>query len=377
MCGPLQGPQAHRPPWGEGASPGPRAQRKRVRVWRGASREPRSALPGPFRGSGAGAGVRAPPRAGSSLASPPARSASRSAPPATAWLAAGPGTRGDPRAAAPPASRPQTPPPTARSYQPRASGKTAAAPSTAAGAEGGLCWRPGGRRAERGRACGLRPRRGAGRRGGSSPGRAGGDRGGPSQAQRPSAQHRPRAHSLPGPPSLAHPHPAWAPRYQSAPLSSAPRTPSSTASVLTPTPHTPPPAPPGPQAPSSLTPSPVPLSLRFPGVCPHGLLTAGRRGEDGAPGRQGARASQAQSSTGPRRPPSRRERGAGTPLPASRAAAQVPPGPAGGLATCNPTAPASGPPGPRRTGPLGLAPSCFPRFVCPRVSSRPPANPRL
>ena len=211
MCGPLQGPQAHRPPWGEGASPGPRAQRKRVRVWRGASREPRSALPGPFRGSGAGAGVRAPPRAGSSLASPPARSASRSAPPATAWLAAGPGTRGDPRAAAPPASRPQTPPPTARSYQPRASGKTAAAPSTAAGAEGGLCWRPGGRRAERGRACGLRPRRGAGRRGGSSPGRAGGDRGGPSQAQRPSAQHRPRAHSLSGPPSLAHPHPAWAP----------------------------------------------------------------------------------------------------------------------------------------------------------------------
>lgn len=167
------------------------------------------------------------------------------------------------------------------------------------------------------------------------------------------------------------------PRYQSAPLSSAPRTPSSTASVLTPTPHTPPPAPPGPQAPSFLTPSPVPLSLRFPGVCPHGLLTAGRRGEDGAPGRQGARASQAQSSTGPRRPPSRRERGAGTPLPASRAAAQVPPGPAGGLATCNPTAPASGPPGPRRTGPLGLAPSCFPRFVCPRVSSRPPANPRL
>lgn len=206
MCGPLQGLQAHRPPWGEAASPGPRAQRKRVRVWKRGQQGASVAFPGPSPGSGAAA----PPRAGSSLAPPPARSASRSAPPATAWLAAGPGTRGDPWAAAPPASRPQTRPPTARSYQPRASGRTAAAPRTAARAEGGLWRRPGRRRrAERGCACGLRPWRGAGRRGGSSPGREGGDRGGPSQAQPPSAQHPPtrrpvlhplRTPTLTGPP---------------------------------------------------------------------------------------------------------------------------------------------------------------------------------
>lgn len=70
------------------------------------------------------------------------------------------------------------------------------------------------------------------------------------------------------------------PRYQSAPLSSAPRTPSSTASVLTPTSHTRPASPdPKPHLPRTLSSSPLPP---FRGVCPHGLPL--RNGAPGVPG---------------------------------------------------------------------------------------------
>ncbi|CAN0556124.1 unnamed protein product [Rangifer tarandus platyrhynchus] len=278
-----------------------------VRVWRGASREPRSALPGPSRGSGPETGCEPHPVGGAQSGAPSRPFCLALTPPATAWLAAGRGTRGDPPGGG--STRllasdtlPLPPPPPPRLVLPAVGLGQNLRPKRM----GAVAETRRAPRAERGCACGLRPRRGAGRRGGSSPGRAGGDRGGPWQAQPLSAQHPPtrcpvlhplRTLILTGPPipvspavfstSLPQLHRIRPPPNfaHSVPRHSKPHLP-----------HT---------------------------VSRHGLLSREER-----TARQGSRASQTLSSTGPSRPPSRPGKGAPGPLfPPPGATAQVPPGP--------------------------------------------------